>query len=316
MYDDLIFSLKPVLPMIVWMGLGVVLRTSMRLDERWRESANRLVFYLFLPLLLFHNMLESDLRSELSARTLMLLGYAFLATMSLFALLMLVVPRFEPVRERRGVIIQGIFRSNAALFGVVLALAIYGEGRIGVMVIAMGVLIPVYNVLSTFVLEFHAGKGGGWGRLLWKVATNGLVVATLAGLAFNLSGLHMPDVAGRILWPLADMGMPFSFLVLGAGLDLSSVKGNRKTLAVVTLCKLVLYAVAMLGGGILLGFRDIELVALLALSATPTAVGSYSMVAMLGGDLALSSEIVLTTALCAPATLFLFVWALRSLALI
>lgn len=302
--------------MIVWMGIGAALRTSMRLDERWRDVTNRLIFHSFMSLLLFRSMFESDLQSVLSVGTLSLLGYTFLFTLLLFAILMLLVPRFEPVGARRGVIIQGIFRSNAALFGVVIALSIYGEGRIGVVAIIMGVTIPVYNVLSTFVLEFYGGGGMQWGRILKKIATNSLILAMLLGILLNLSGFRMPDAAKRILWPLGDITMPLSFVILGAGLDPASVKGNLRVLAVVALCKMVLYSVAMLGGGILLGFRDIELVALLVVSGTPTAVGSYTMAAMMGGDAALASEIVLTTALCAPATLFLFLWALRSMGLI
>ena len=67
---------------------------------------------------------------------------------------------------------------------------------------------------------------------------------------------------------------------------------------------------------ILLGFRNAELVTLMALFATPPATSSYVMTRQLGGDDELMSQLVVFITLISIFTVFLWIWALKTLAFI
>ena len=63
--------------------------------------------------------------------------------------------------------------------------------------------------------------------------------------------------------------------------------------------------------GILLGYRDVELVGLLAVFASPTAVASGPMAQAMGGNGQLAGEIIATTSAGCIVSIFLLILFLR-----
>ena len=71
---------------------------------------------------------------------------------------------------------------------------------------------------------------------------------------------------------------------------------------------MVIVPALVLGVAIRLGFRGIELITLLAIFASSTAVASFTMAEQMGGDAKLAGNIVVVTS--ALASLTLFGWSL------
>ena len=77
----------------------------------------------------------------------------------LFLLLMLLIPRIERDNHRRGVLIQGILRSNFVIFAIPVTASLCGQENIGVASLMVAVVVPMFNVLSVVALEvFRGGK--------------------------------------------------------------------------------------------------------------------------------------------------------------
>ena len=92
------------------------------------------------------------------------------------------------------------------------------------------------------------------------------------------------------------------------------LKRYKKELTIITLVKLVITPAVMLTAAVLLGFRDVEFVALIGIFAAPTAVNSFTMVQQMeAGDAELAGDIVMSTSAFCILTFFLWIWLFKSL---
>ena len=85
---------------------------------------------------------------------------------------------------------------------------------------------------------------------------------------------------------------------------------------IATFIKLIGIPLVFFPFAVLLGFRGSELVAILVMLGSPTTVTCYIMTKNMGNDEVLSSSIVVMATLLSSITLTLWVFVLKSLALI
>ncbi len=78
-------------------------------------------------------------------------------------------------------LIQGIFRSNFILFGLPVTIALCGEENSGVTSMVIAVIIPLFNILAVFALEYFRGGRFRSGKALRGIVTNPLIIASLLG---------------------------------------------------------------------------------------------------------------------------------------
>lgn len=153
--ENLIFSLNAVAPIILLIAVGMLLKRLGVGDNFW-NVANKLVFKLFLPALLFYNVYGiSDFASINWAFVL----YAVVAIVVVFALAMALVPLFVKDDARRGVIIQSLFRSNYAIIGVPLATSLYGTEGAAAASLLSAFIIPLFNVVGGCIVCFWQQNG-------------------------------------------------------------------------------------------------------------------------------------------------------------
>ena len=122
--ENLVLSFTVVFPLFVQLVLGYGLKRIKLLDDHTLGVCNKLVFRVFLPCLLFLNVYRADLAQVFNAR---LLAWAAAAILMSFCALMVLIPLFEKDPKKRGVLVQGIFRSYFALFGVPVAVSLFGQ---------------------------------------------------------------------------------------------------------------------------------------------------------------------------------------------
>ena len=138
--ENLRISMNVVLPLFFCMALGYFLRRIKMVGETALNTMNSLVFKVFLPVLLFRNIYTTDL-AEAFNPNLVLLSVS--AIVLWFLILMLVIPRIIKDNPRRGVLVQGIFRSNFVLFGLPVAVSLFGEEGVGVTSLLVGIVVPL-----------------------------------------------------------------------------------------------------------------------------------------------------------------------------
>ena len=109
------------------------------------------------------------------------------------------------------------------------------------------------------------------------------------------------------------MATPLGLVILGTSISLPSVKENTKRLIWILGGKLIVIPIIVLSIAIAMGFRGGELVIILAVFASPTAISSYPMAVEMGHDGDLAAQIVMFGTIACIFTMFLFIFALKQL---
>ena len=313
MKENLLVALEVVLPLFFCMALGYGLRQIRMVDESSLVVMNRLCFKVFLPILLFRNIYTTDLKEALDGK---LIAFALVALVIWFLLLMCIIPRIEKENPKRGVMIQGMFRSNYALFGLPVATTLCGEGHIGATSLLLGIVIPFYNVLAVIALEIFRGGKPNYRKILLGIVKNPLIIASVLGLIVYLLKIQLPKPVDKTVLDLSRVATPLSLVVLGGYFTFRSVVAYRKQLTIGVLGKLVLSPLVMLPFAVQMGFRGEAMVALMIMFGAPTAVSSFTMAQEMDGDGDLAAQQVIFTTFFSILTIFILVFILKTLQLI
>ncbi len=325
------YTLRAILPILLTVLLGYTVRRIGPWEETFYKQLNKLCFHLFLPLHLFCSVYSIN---DLASMNWTLIGFVF-ACIFACAGLGLLAAHFIPRRDQKAVITQCAFRSNQAILGLPLAQALGGEAAMGFASVATSICVPLYNVLAVIVLTSFSGDGSRRPtarELLRRVASNPLIIGTLAALVMVLVRQVLPTVDGQPLFTLKNnlpslfqaitnlskVASPVMLFVLGARLDFSAVKELLPQLSLGIVLRLLAAPAIIVGGSILLrgplGLTTVEMPTLVAVSATPVAVSSAVMVQEIGGDDQLASQLVVWTTALSLVTIFCIVYLLRSFA--
>ena len=109
---------------LLWIGFAAV---RLKLTDRpFMDRLNALNYRLFFPFLMFNNVYSAKPENMPSVK-LMLTGS--LSVILLVVLLVIIVPKIVKENPRRGVVIQGIFRSNFIIYGIPLTTYVFGAER-------------------------------------------------------------------------------------------------------------------------------------------------------------------------------------------
>ena len=312
---DLIFSANVVVPIFLLIILGYFLTRIKLWDGHFLKVANEVCFKCLLPVLLFYNVATANIFEVFNLR---LILYVCLCACLLCGALFLIVPIFVKDKKRRGVMIQGTFRSNFLLFGVPLGLSIGGnEGAVLAAVVA-SFYVPVINMLSVISLyAFSESENKSIKSALLGIVKNPLIIGGVSGLIFSLIrnsiGFEMPAILDTTLFNIKSAATPIAFLILGGDLKFGNMLRNVKFSILSVLGKTVIIPLVMLTVSSLLGFDKLEMAILVAVFATPNAVSSYAMARNYEADYELAGEIITLGTLLSVITMFVFITTAKSL---
>ncbi len=306
---DLQVSFSIVAPLLIMMAAGLLIRRTGLVSEDGFRSANRIVLYVGFPTLIFKNLVTSDLSSVADPKFTIFLIVSLLVC---FAALMLLVPLFVKDPRRRGVLIQGLYRTNDAAYGLAVGAALLGEDSLALISYAVALAVPVYNVLGTFALELYSSGRPRVGRLLLDVFKNPIVDSVLLGVLVKLlltwTGWSIPAFLMEPVSKFAAMCGPLAFLVLGGLISFSSMRKNRLVLTVSTLVRLVLIPCVFVVPAYLFGFRGEQLVAILLIFGAPTSMSSFPIACGFDCDSELAGELVAVTTAFSLISMFIYVY--------
>lgn len=297
------------------LGYFLVNYTSLA-DGKLTKQANAIVFKIFLPCMLFYNVYQSDIGSEIHSR-IRLCIWAAGGLLILFVLLCLIIPRIVTQENQQGVVIQGIFRSNYVIFGVAVVQNMYGPKSTTTAAILSAILVPMYNFLAVVVLSiFGEKRENDWKKIILDIIKNPLIISSVLGIIFSLLGIRLPTAVDTTVQDLAKLSTPIAFMILGGDLDFSKVKGNLKTAFVVLTIKLVILPLIMIPMVVMMGYRDADLLSGVLAYQTPVAVSSYIMAQQAGADGQLAGQLVVFSSVLSIFTLFVTIFILRTMGLL
>lgn len=274
--------------------LGFALRQGAFFGDRFWSELERLVYFVLFPALLFNALARTPIEPG-AAGPLLATGLSAMAFGMLLGL-----PARRLFRMPAGVFAsryQCAFRFNTYL-GIALAGKLHGEAGIAAMGLVAGAMVPFANLASVWMLARQGNH-----RLWRELARNPLILATLAGALFNLSGAPYPALAGQFLGRLAEASITLGLLAVGAGLRLGAAGGERLASAYFIGVKQIAMPGAALAVAGLLGLTGVQRDIALLFAALPTASSAYILTVRMGGDGVGVAWIVSAGTLCATITL-------------
>ena len=303
-------TLNIVLPIFLVMASGYASKQLGLVSAEVVSGMNKLTFRLFLPLSLMRSLMNVSPKSFVNGRV---LAFGALGTVAVAAIAFCIVPRFVKDNARRGVMIQGLFRSNYAIFGIPLCEALFPQGDGGIAAMMVIATVPLFNVLGVISLEVYRGGQIHPKKILKGICTNPLIWGCLIGFVLMQLRIQLPEFLQSTIGKLAGIASPLALFVLGASINLSALGGNRRALAWMSLGRLVIVPVLALALAYAMGFRGAEFASLMIAFGSPCAVSSYTMAAQMGGDAELAAQqVMLTTVLCS-LTMFIMIYLFKSM---
>ncbi len=348
--ENLIFSLDATIPIFLVMVLGMFLRKLGLLEEKVNSALNRLVFKVFLPVLLFNDLSQQDFASAWNGKFVLFCALVTLASIALAALMSRLVCHSRP---ERGEFIHVSYRSSAAILGMAFIQNIYGEGNTGMAPLMILGSVPLYNAFAVLVLlltaedkeeekgagadaerERTAGTGGNeadspqhggrrkrsghplLARTLKGIVTNPIIIGIAVGLIWSVLAIPQPQIMQSTLHYIGQLATPLGLLAMGASFEFRKAKGELKPSIAAAFNKLILFCGLFLPLAVRLGFRGQEIVALLVMMGSATTVTSYIMARNMGHEGTLTSNTVMITTLGCSVTLTFWLWLVKTLGVI
>lgn len=310
MIHNFIVCLNAVIPLVLYLVVGMLVRKYSVLTEKDVRKFNKMVFAVFFPALMFENLYSADISEAFDGR---LILFACLFVLAVCGITWGIVVRMDIPDRTRGAMIQAVYRSNFILMGLPVAENIYGKGCVSVTAALIMFVVPLYNFLAVIVLEYFRGGRANLKSVLKKILTNPIIlgaVAAILALALNIS---VPSAVNKTISGMCDATTPFAMILLGASFNKSSVHAGKKNLTICVLARLVIVPAIGLGLAAMLGVRDVALVSLIAMMAAPPAVSSYTMAEAMDSDGELAGNAVIFATPLSCVTIFLWLFLFKSL---
>ena len=312
--ESFMVALNAVAPFMVLLGIGFSAVRLKWTDRAFMNRLNRLNYRLFFPFLMFNNVYGAKPENMPSAK---LIATGVISVTLLVILLVVLVPRIVKENPRRGVVIQGIFRSNFIIYGIPLTANVFGSERSSVCGVMVLIMVTLFNVSGVIVMElFREGGKIRLKQLLAGILKNPLLQGCAAGLAVYLLRIQLPAFIASPVASLAGLATTVALLVLGANLRFDELKKNSRTISIVLAVRLILLPAGMVAFAWAIGLRGVELFLVLMIFGTPVATASYPMAQNMGGDGALAGQLVFVSTVASLGTIFCFIFTLSRLGLL
>lgn len=329
MLNNLLLSTKTVLPIVLLVCVGMFLKKIKLLPDAFYSGADKFVFKVALPSMIFLEVARSDISESASFFRLPLYVVPMICLFCVvFSVLMALAIKD---RRRVGASVQSMFRSNAAILGVVLIQNMFDDPEqvtvgLAAYAVTMPFVVLAYNALSVIVLtvfmpvaEGEEKKKLGFadvGRILLETVKNPLIIAVVLGLPFMFFRIPLPTIVTGTMNYLSGCTTGLALISLGAGFSFDALRGNLGLASFVTAVKTVFLPAVTVSLGYALGFRGIELMIIFVIFGTPAAVSSYIMSKNMKSDHELSGQILLLSTIVCIFTIFAGTFLMRTIGIV
>ena len=322
----LMTAINAIVPILLLILIGYGLRKTGFINENFTKVGNKLVFNLCLPAMLFVNIYDIESVGSIQWDVVI---YTICIICILFLMSFVAAKISTKVADRKGVVMQCVYRSIYAIIGLPLANALGGAEAMAVAAVLSAFSIPVFNIfavisLSIFIKGAESKKDNLKG-ILSSIFKNPLIIGVALGLAClglrQLQTQLFGDVVFslrrdiKFLYTVLDnlkaITSPLALLVLGAQFTFSAVKGMFQEIAVGTIFRTILAPAVGIGIAVALSKYTnflscgvTEYPALVAMFGSPVAVSSAVMAAGMNNDEQLATQLVVWTSICSIFTIF------------
>ncbi len=276
--------LTTIIPIFAIIFLGWAARWKGFIPEEFLGPANRLVYYLAIPALIFRAISKASIKAQFNVTVLVI---TLICVFVVFVLVWIFGAMGHLKGGRLGTFIQSCVHGNLGYIGLAVAYYFLGEkGFVKTSIIA-GFLMILQNLLAVIALQLNSNYRGlkeNKFSIILRIAGNPVILSAISGIIFSLAELKMPLVIDRSLQILSGLALPTALLLIGASLSFKLIQRKMASVLSTGIIKLLL----MPGLGLLLyrisGLSLHDYLPGLILLASPTATLTYVMAGEMGGD--------------------------------
>ncbi|UWQ64486.1 AEC family transporter [Leisingera caerulea] len=289
-------------PSFLMVGLGGIVRNRLA-PQAW-QGLDKLNFEVLFPALLFF----AASGRPIAVADLGCIGPAVWGILALAMGLGLLARRFGPETflDFAGAW-QTAWRFNTAIAFV--ALPSVGKELTGQMAVAIGMAVPVANVLAVSALS----RGGSLSlrQTALKVALNPFLLASVAGVAVGLSSYKIPAPVLAPAEMLAHAAIPIALLSIGATMNWRALTRLDLFNGYLCLVRLVLVPAATLAACLLLRTDPGFAAVLVLFAALPTASAAHVLASAFGADRTLAATLIAQSTLLSAVSLPLWILVIK-----
>jgi len=217
-------AIETILPIFLIIGLGAFARFKGFVPQAFLAPANRLVFYLAIPAMIFRAISRSSLGDELNAGVMLI----SLCCVPLAFVMALGISRFVGLRGRTcGTFIQSAFHGNLGYIGLAVIFYHLGEQALIKGSIIAGLIMILQNFLAVLSLQLFGAQTrtrSGFVQFVGRIFINPVIMAAFLGIGYAYLALPMPVVVDRSLSILAGLALPMALLLIGASLSFAMIR--------------------------------------------------------------------------------------------
>ncbi|MBO5933943.1 MAG: AEC family transporter [Clostridia bacterium] len=338
-FDIFLFAFNAITPIVLLILTGFILKRIGFLNDNFLQTANKFVFNVSLPVLLFFNVYNIGNLGEIQWNTVI---FALIIILLLFISGFVYSKLFIKDNRQKGVVWQSFYRSNFAIIGLPLSQALGGDEGIAIASILSAFSIPVFNALAVVSLSVYTSSDGKnkirIKDILIKIAKNPLIIGVALGLVMlgirqfiptGTDGDYVFTIRNNLPFLYDAIGMmskiasPLALVVLGGKFRFDAIKGLKKQIIAGSFARIIFapalgIAAAMILSGIssFFSFNAAHYAAFIALFGSPVAVSSAIMASQMDNDDQLANQILVWTSIASVVTVFVTVVILKSVGMI
>lgn len=338
-FEIFLFAFNAITPIVLLILLGFGLKRIGFLSDEFLQTANKFVFNVSLPVLLFFNVYNIGNLGEIQWNTVI---FVLIIILILFTSGFVYSKLFIKDNRQKGVVWQSFYRSNFAIIGLPLSQALGGTEGIAIASILSAFSIPVFNALAVVSLSVYTSSDDknkiSVKEILLKIAKNPLIIGVFIGLVMlGIRQLISVGTDGEYIFTiknnlpflydatemLSKIASPLALVVLGGRFRFDAIKGLKKQIIAGSFARIIFAPALGIALAILLAnisdffsFTSAYYAAFVALFGSPVAVSSAIMASQMDNDDQLANQILVWTSIASVLTVFVTVVLLKFIKLI
>jgi predicted permease len=276
--------LSTIIPIFAIILLGWFVRYKGLVPAQLLGSANRLVYYVAVPAMIFREIAAASFTEQFNP---ILLACTLIPVLLVFLISFAAGSLARIPRTGLGTFMQSSFHGNLGYIGLAVAFYFLGtDGFVRAGIIA-GFLMLLQNALA--VVGLQVCSAGSLRRLdlrfmAGRVVGNPVILSALAGMGFSISGVSVPLLLDRSLKILSGLALPLALIVIGASLSFDLIRLRISSALGAGMLKLIVLPAAGYFLYTRFGIPAHHYLPGLILLAAPTATLTYVMAIEMGGD--------------------------------
>ena len=203
--DSFIYSINATVPIFLVMIIGWFIKQIGLIDDHFANVANRYVFKVALPALLFRDLSKSDFKGKFDPQFVL---YCSIVTILMFSLVWIATEILMKDDTQKGAFVQGSCRSSAAILGMAFVQNMYSDtGMAPLMIVAA---VPLFNIFAVVVLTFKAhpadsseavkaGRGNNIKKAFVNILKNPIIIGIVLGFISSMLNMKYPAIINKTI---------------------------------------------------------------------------------------------------------------------